>query len=435
MINNPEKIDKTIIKFEQMCDQHNGNIRRLIGFVKAKYLIGLIGITNLTANPRSAKAGKVTDAIIESIENTEDIFPFKTKGILIAASAPPKELERKRFELEFHDNEDILDGGHNTLAIALHILKKATDNDGTIKGIKNWTAFKEIWDKYKDKIIEIRQSLNFLVPVEVLVPINGSEEVMSQFRQPILDICAARNNNVQLKQDTKANAAGHYESIKKIIDPKLRNEVIWKTGTQGNIPVGSLISLAWISLRELELPVKISKITPVQIYSSKTKCVEVFVNLMEHKDVSNLVKGKYELKNPSIGSALHLLKDLPRLYDLIYKNLPSAYNSAGGKYAGISAVKNDTKKKKTPFYGEKVKENVPDGFMTPLIYGLSALMEVVGGKVRWKVKDIDKFVLDNLPKVLVQYRGIIEICGHDPQKVGKNRVSYEVVQEKFKNCL
>lgn len=90
-----------IIKFEQVCDQSNGAVRRLVGFAKGQYLIGLIDAADLNANPRSAKVGAVTDDIIESIAKTEDTFPFKTKGILLAISTQPGELEHKRYELEF----------------------------------------------------------------------------------------------------------------------------------------------------------------------------------------------------------------------------------------------------------------------------------------------------------------------------------------------
>ena len=88
---NPNKV---IIKFEQVCDQANESIRRLVGFVKAKYLIDLIEAADLNANPRSAKVGNVTEDIIESIKKTRDIVPFKTKGILLAVSTPPKDLDQ-----------------------------------------------------------------------------------------------------------------------------------------------------------------------------------------------------------------------------------------------------------------------------------------------------------------------------------------------------
>ncbi len=73
----------------------------------------------LEANPRTAKVGQITSDIRESIETTPDLFPFKTKGILVA-SANCKELERRRYHMTFENPaiEGILDGGHNTLAIA-----------------------------------------------------------------------------------------------------------------------------------------------------------------------------------------------------------------------------------------------------------------------------------------------------------------------------
>ena len=85
-------------------------------------MLPLFDAADLEANPRSAKKGAVTEAIIESIRETPDTFPFKTKGVLVGASDYDA-LDRKRYELRFENprNEGILDGGHNMLAIAASI--------------------------------------------------------------------------------------------------------------------------------------------------------------------------------------------------------------------------------------------------------------------------------------------------------------------------
>jgi hypothetical protein len=70
----------------------------------------------------------------------------------------------------------------------------------------------------------------------------------------ILDISAARNNNVQLKLDTKANQAGHYHAIKEALDPKLARDVVWKTNEPGRIPARDIVALGWIPLAVLTLP-------------------------------------------------------------------------------------------------------------------------------------------------------------------------------------
>jgi len=443
---NPNKV---IIKFEQVADQSNKAIRRLSGFVQAKYLVDLIDAADLNANPRSAKVGNVTEDIIDSIKKTKDIFPFKTKGILLAVSTPPKELERKRYELEFKDSEieGILDGGHNTLAIAIYILNIATDEDRAIRRLKRWSDLKEIWSQYKDKVADIREQLDFLMPIEILVPADDTEEVQEAFHCAILDICAARNNNVQLLVDTKANQAGHYESIKFYLDSTIVDDVIWKTNEQGRIPARDIVMLSWIPLSLLPLPEGVKLIAPYQLYSSKGQCMQAFVRLMEHPDVSELVSGNYVLKNKSIASAFALLKDLPRLYDEIYKQFPGAYNKADGKFGRISSVKcydpgkytENPKKylRKQPssmFYNDLIDYQYPDGFIMPLVYALSALIAEDKGKLKWKVNP-SKFLKDNLPSIVQNYKGVLDLSQWDPQKVGKSSVSYTMAKQQFEHCL
>jgi len=121
---------KLIIKFEDAAEQTHGSVRRIIGFVQAKSLLGLFDTVDLEANPRSAKWGQVTEAIVESINRDADIFPFKTKGILVGSS-DYQALERKRYELRFSDptTEGILDGGHNMLAIGTYIILTALGDE------------------------------------------------------------------------------------------------------------------------------------------------------------------------------------------------------------------------------------------------------------------------------------------------------------------
>ena len=115
MLNKKESV---IIKFDFPSEQTVGQITKMVGFVKATYLIPIIDILDLKANPRSYKTGPVTSAIQESIERDPALFPFKTKGILLASSQYER-LERSRIKVmpDDFDIEGILDGGHNTFAI------------------------------------------------------------------------------------------------------------------------------------------------------------------------------------------------------------------------------------------------------------------------------------------------------------------------------
>ena len=78
------KNENIIIKFESFNKQTVGEITKINGLVKAKYLISIITNLNLDANPRSSRTGSVTNAIQDSIEHDPKLFPMKTKGILIA---------------------------------------------------------------------------------------------------------------------------------------------------------------------------------------------------------------------------------------------------------------------------------------------------------------------------------------------------------------
>src|SRR5579859_6811546 len=106
--------DKVLIRYDQYAEQVEGPVRRIVGFVRAKNMLTLFDAADLEANPRSAKSGPVTDAIVESIQESPEIFPFKTKGVLVGSSDYDA-LDRRRFELRFQNPriEGILDGGHN----------------------------------------------------------------------------------------------------------------------------------------------------------------------------------------------------------------------------------------------------------------------------------------------------------------------------------
>ncbi|HEV7880805.1 hypothetical protein [Bradyrhizobium sp.] len=150
-MNNQPKI---IIRFALVAEQPNSRdedrlshvsaensiagIKRYTGFVRGRDLYPLFDHASLEANPRAAKTGNVTDDILESLRKTPELFPLKSKGILLGTSTY-EALQRNRFELKFDDpaSEGILDGGHNMLAIGIHMLSEVLD-DGELEKITLW---------------------------------------------------------------------------------------------------------------------------------------------------------------------------------------------------------------------------------------------------------------------------------------------------------
>ncbi len=441
--------DKIVVRFDQVTEQTEGPVKRVIGFVRAKNMLQLFDAADLEANPREAKAGAVTADIIESIRDTPETFPFKTKGVLVGASRY-EALQRNRYELSFENPkiEGILDGGHNMLAIGTYILARALNDEKALRRIKSWSQMKELWEENRTAVTELKKTqdgedgpLEFLVPIEILVPSDDEdEEAVAEFNRSLLDICAARNNNVELRLETKANQKGFYEDLRKALPKNIAERVEWKTNDGGDIKVRDLIALAWIPLGVIELPIEIS-IPPQNLYRNKGDCAKHFDTLMSHGGVSKAASGDYthELSNTAVHSALKIAAQLPALYDKIYLDFPAAYNGEGeGRFGRLSVVKmaKDMRSKPTShFTGKAVEYTYPDGLIMPLVYGLKALMEVdERGCVRWK-EDPAAFLDAHLPSIVKKYRVILDAFRGDPQKVGKNEGSYELVLDAFETEL
>lgn len=445
------KNTKVLLRFDEVCSRNKYELRRIEGTVTAGSMIRLIDVADLKANPREAKVGEVTEAIQDSLEEAPMLFHFKSKGILLAAGkCLPR--DRSRFELTFNDEdiEGILDGGHNLLGIALFILRTAIGEDAPriLRTVKRWENLPAIWKGYREKIDSVKGNLTFLTPVEVIFPQEGAEG-RDDFEDAVLDVARARNNNAELTEETKANKAGFYDAIRGSIDPILVDQIEWKTNDGGRVKVRDLVALSWIALSKIESDFPGKKdFMPVSMYRNKGACVSAFNKMMESDEISEKTKGDIrELKHKGIKSAIAMLKDIPRLFDLIYTEFPEAYNQASPGFGRVSSVfiwdpqkakQHDPKylsnPTKTKFYEKECKYDFPDGFIMPLVWALTELMDYKDGRVVWKT-DPDKFIRKNLPKTLKVYFGMIQMAGYDPQKVGKTGACYMLAANDFKSRL
>jgi hypothetical protein len=142
-------------------------INRIIGSIDANNFAHLIDIAGLGANPRESKLNKVTDAITETLEKSPKLMIFKSKGLLVSTSKCSI-VWFQHVKLSFaKPYEGILDGGHNLFAVALFILKKLADDDGTrIKKVKSWTDLIILWKEKRHSItVEKLNTFSFLIPI------------------------------------------------------------------------------------------------------------------------------------------------------------------------------------------------------------------------------------------------------------------------------
>ncbi|GLK73259.1 hypothetical protein [Ancylobacter dichloromethanicus] len=466
---------KIIIRFAVVAEQPNSRdeerlsniasensiagIKRYTGFIRGRDLYPLFDHLTLEANPRAAKTGPVTRAIIESLEQTPELFPFKSKGILLGTSNY-ESLQRNRFELNFGDpeSEGVLDGGHNMLAIGIFMLSTVAETR-ELSRVTLWDDMKDLWEARRSDLEKVRERFDFLVPLELLVPSDAEDDrSVQQFEMSVLDICAARNNNAQLTQETKSNKLGFYDEIRVRLPSEIAKRVEWKSNEWESseskpIKVRDLLALCWIPLNKANeeglLPIDIS-VTPQNIYRNKGECSKQFDKLMLNDEVSLPNDGPtHESINETVASCFDILADLPRLYDKIYADFPEAYNSNGYRFGSNSIVKiydplkRESAKDKnayvaaqpvTPFTSIRVGYRYPDGLIMPLVYGLKGLMKAEGGRVIWATDPFD-FLDEYFRDIAGAYRLVLDMARFDPQKLAKNQASHEFAVGEFEKAL
>lgn len=439
-------MSKIIIKYQQSDTQTAEGISRTVGFIEAKHLFSLFTSTILDPNPRRPKTNKVTSDIISSLKHSSNLFQNKSKGILIGTSSADKNLQRGRILLNFDypKSEGVLDGGHNMLGIGLYILSDFM-NVTEFKKITDWDSLIVAWDKHYPEIYANKDEYEFLVSVELITPENDNVEVVEAFKSASIEICAARNNNSSLTSEAKANQKGFYDEMKRLIksrDPKLASRIEWKTSyTEGEdvkpIKVRDLIAFAWLPLSVLveESIISLSKnrqFSATTIYNSKAKVSAMYDELFEDESIATKQDdGRYILHSGAVKSALELLCDLPYLYDYLFLNMSGAAGSVA-RLNGYSAVKSVSTL--SPYTEQKAKFKMPDGFIVPLFFGLTVLMEVKNDKVVWITEPL-AFLKKQLPEIMSGYMLAIEGGQKDPQKVAKSDLSYRIAKQQFKFSL
>jgi hypothetical protein len=283
---------------------------------------------------------------------------------------------------------------------------------------------------------------------------------VQQFEMSVLEICAARNNNAQLTQETKSNKLGFYAEIRDRLNPEIAARVEWKSNEWESsearpIKVRDLLALSWIPLNKANeaelLPLNIS-VTPQNIYRNKGECSKQFDKLMRDPGVSAPITGEgptHNLHNDTVKSCFDILADLPALYDQIYEEFPDAYNSNNYRFGSSTIVKmydpvkRETAKDKaayvatqptTHYLNRPVYYRYPDGLIMPLVYGLKGLLEVEGDRIVWATEP-KSFLKKYLRDIAGAYRLVLDMARFDPQKLAKNQASHEFAVGEFEKAL
>lgn len=433
--------NETIIRLqstvEPQLSREKVKLNKLVSSIDAKDFIKLLKNADNKVNPRSAKKNPITESIQETLRESPQLLWFKSKGILIATESC-EFLERNRIKLSFNDpdHEGIMDGGHNALAIATFIADKLFE-----RKFQTWSDCKDFWEGNYDAIMaeyEAKQEslTSFSIPLEILYP-NDEDGSIDDYYDYIAEICSARNNNVQLREEAKGNKVGLYDELKRVL-PEQKFPVIWKTGQAGKIKSDDVISMATIPLAFLQendlLPTdEIPQFSIINTYQKKSKCTSFYNAVLSHSDISTKNQGKHDLTDSYVTSALSLVETLLRFFDKLYAEFPNMYNAESPAFRRIKSVEGG-KSKLSLFRTRTCDDTYPPGFVYPLITGVTELMEVdpQESSIRWKV---DPMSINLADLDMEQYVNAIKIANYDPQTVGKQQLFYQQARSIFEKYL
>lgn len=438
-MNKNNVIIKLNYKFEKQESLEGKRISKIVSSITPLDFIRLLKNADNKVNPRTATINPVVRSIEETLTVSPELYFFKTKGLLISTQSC-EFFDRNRLKLTFNDvsTEGVMDGGHNAFAIGRFIYKKLY---GECR-FKEWKQLKAFWDNeanYADlekryKEYPSPEEFKFSIPIEIITPSDNTEEALSDFYDNIADICSARNSNVQLTDAAKSNQRGCYDYLKEIMPSHF--QVIWKNGEAGSTKVEDITALACIPLIKLvhlkyftECGFEIGTLSKVSVYSQKSKCVKFYGSVMMNENISSTEKGKYILQNTTVKSALDLLVDIMRFCDKMYYYFPLLYNYNGGSFGRIKgAVLQKPKTKYSgPFnsFSKQSDYKYAYGFFYPIICGLTELMELEDGVLRWKLNPLFiDFDDDNIKGVFTQYMNLVRLLDYNPNKVGKDNSTY-----------
>jgi len=340
-------------------------------------------------NPRDPKLTSVVAVqIFNTLKDDPDSFFFRNRGITLIAEHALFNNKTNEMELEMTSNgrNGLLDGGHTFRVIRKFVGELPED--------------------------ELRD-FNAYVKLEILEGIKDFDAV--------IDIVESRNTSTQVKDQSLEELRKHYESIKEVLhDKNYKDRIAYKEfelteeGSPKDIDVKELLSY----LTCFDIETFDSNKHPVKSYSTKTSVVQHFSDNKERML-------KY----------VQLLPEILELHDIIYLELPEAYNDQGGKFGrftGVTEVSNRRMSKtELPFIEKESSYRIPSGFIYPILAAFRNIVKCNAEKCEWKTDPVKLF--GELKNELSKRVGEQAIEFRNPNKLGKDmatwRLCYDVVEK------
>ena len=346
-------------------------------------------------NPRDPKINSgVSNKIRTSLNEFPEDFLLKNRGITVSVNSVEYDQSKDVATLELSNEElhGVLDGGH-TLKVLIDEISTSEDYHSEASVMMSIIEFSEDEDVDKDLLVQI---------------------------------VGARNTSAQVKPESLANLSNFFEPIKEVLkDKPYASEIAYKEyelnedDTKKRISVLDILSF----IECFNMDKYNGDNHPIVSYSSK----------------SQLAKDLGEDSKKSLTKYISLLPDILELHDVIYKDLPSAYNNEGNrKFGHLTGVKKkdlkDGRVKKVflNYSGEESEYTIPSAFIYPILASFRVLINQKNSKsVEWDRNPIE--VWKDLKKNLAKDLGDQALEMQNPSKLGKNSTTWKLCYQTTDN--
>jgi hypothetical protein len=342
-------------------------------------------------NPRDPKLSSgVSKKILETLQDQPDLFLLKNRGLTILVEKVEFDNQSNLLKIEMVDNSKhgLLDGGH------------------TFRVIRSFIDALE-----PDELTDV----SAMVKLEILEGV--------QDRNDVIGIVEARNTSTQVKEQGIEDLMGTFDVIKEVLKGKpYENRIAYKEyelledGSKKDIDIKEILS--YLVCFDVESFDKSKH--PIKAYSTKAILVDHFSSRKKEME-------KY----------VQLLPEILELRDVIYLELPDAYNKsandeAGGKFGKLTGVTDTSSKKKMgdvvlEFTGKKSHYRIPSGFIYPVLASFRNLVgiDTKNGKCYcyWKTDPI-KFFCDLKYDLASRVGGQAKEL-RNPNKLGKDVATWQ----------
>lgn len=271
------------------------------------------------------KRSDVFNAIVDTLKNNPEEMIFRNLGITIVAPLVEFDNKTNTVTVTFADknNHGIANGGHTFEAI-------------------------------QQALLESEESVrNALVKVECI-----TGEIEHDWLRGIVD---GRNRSRPVKNESLENLALSYRSIKNVLtDPLYKDRIAYsefelnENNRKKDISIREILSYIYC-LDQFD-----KNAHPIEAYSSKGAVVEYYADTDE----------KGQKRTYIIEKASKILPDIVRLRDLIYQELPLAYNELGlafGKNTTMGVITHEDSPRPLRFVTGTTKWTYPDAFIYPIL--------------------------------------------------------------------